>query len=66
MVTGESRVVLKSVDDRVVAGTVATDSAIGTSALWKQALSDAISAAKAELRAEFTEARTRKQVGRRK
>ena len=45
---------------------LATDSAIGTSALWKQALSDAISAAKAELRAEFTEARTRKQVGRRK
>lgn len=45
---------------------LATDSAIGTSALWKQSLSDAISRVKAELRAEFTEARARKQVGRKK
>lgn len=49
---------------------LATDSAIGTSALWKQSLSDAISAAKVELRAEFAEARgghgQRKQVGRKR
>ncbi len=37
---------------------LATDSAIGTSALWKQALSDAIEQTKVELRAEFAAAPT--------
>ncbi len=49
---------------------LATDSAIGTSALWKQALSDAIERTKVELRAEFVEQRgsqgNRKQIGKKR
>ena len=48
---------------------LATDSAIGTSALWKQALSDAVERTKVELRAEFAESRGgqgRKQIGRKR
>ncbi len=48
---------------------LATDSAIGTSAIWKQSLSDAIERTKVELRTEFAESRgqgARKQIGRRK